>query len=100
MVPDISRWRSSATYDFVDDLVSPDLAWEWLRRNQKYQHDYRSILSENTEAAAGAAQLQKHWGLCFPDTAFPERQRRLRILDAVGRYRHRAPYGFAVGRSH
>ena len=43
MKPDISQWRSSSTYDFLDDIDSPDIAWEWLRRNAKYQGDYRAV---------------------------------------------------------
>lgn len=37
MKPDTSRWRSSSSYDYLDKLDAPDLAWEWLRRNTKYQ---------------------------------------------------------------
>ncbi|MER9291522.1 DUF6499 domain-containing protein [Mesorhizobium sp. M0510] len=40
MRPDTSLWRSSSTYDYLDDLVAADLAWEWLRRNPDYQRDY------------------------------------------------------------
>ena len=40
MGPDTSRWRSSDTYDYLDQLVAPDLAWECLRRNAVYQRDF------------------------------------------------------------
>ena len=40
MEPDPSQWRSSISYDYFDDLGVPDLAWECLRRNVDYQHDY------------------------------------------------------------
>src|SRR3546814_14128414 len=43
MKPDTSRWRSSSTYDYLDDLIPSDLAWEWLRRNTGYQRDYSEI---------------------------------------------------------
>src|SRR3546814_6613961 len=46
MKPDTSRWRSSSTYDYLDDLIPSDLAWEWLRRNTGYQRDYSEIRSE------------------------------------------------------
>ena len=42
MTPDISHWRSSERYEYVEDLVSPELAWEWLRRNEDYQRDFEA----------------------------------------------------------
>ena len=44
MTPDISQWRSPDKYDYIEQLVSPELAWEWLRRNMSYQRDYADVL--------------------------------------------------------
>jgi hypothetical protein len=65
MGPDTSRWRSSETYDYLDHLVAPDLAWEWLRRNPRYQQDFAE--SERSEVAAQrfAALVRPRWGLRF-----------------------------------
>ncbi len=67
MGPDTSRWRTSTTYDYLDHLFAPDLAWEWLRRNPKYQRDFAE--SERSSAAAQrfAALVRPRWGLLFRD---------------------------------
>lgn len=96
MVPDISRWRSSSTYDFVDDLVSPDLAWEWLRRNQNYQRDYRDLMHQKAEIPPGLAQLRQVWGLSFPGTSRTLLRRYTDLLDAHRRHRRRPACGFTA----
>lgn len=65
MGPDTSRWRASEIYDYLDHLAAPDLAWEWLRRNPKYQRDFAE--SERSAAAAQrfATLIQPRWGLLF-----------------------------------
>lgn len=64
MTPDTSRWRSSPDYDYVDDLSAPDLAWEWLRRNDSYQQDFAQLASLPAELATTREGLGK-WGLQF-----------------------------------
>lgn len=66
MKPDTSRWRSSSTYDYMNDLIPSDLAWEWLRRNAAYQHDYAEIerRPHDRERLMNLARLR--WGLRFP----------------------------------
>lgn len=66
MTLDISRWRSSTTYDFVDDLVAPDLAWEWLRRNADYQRDYAETERPDTDRQRLTTMVRIRWGLQFP----------------------------------
>ncbi len=60
MTPDISGWRSSETYDYLDELNSTELAWEWLRRNQEYQQDFAR--ADDPTARVG---LPQKWGLQF-----------------------------------
>ncbi len=66
---DPSRWRSASEYDYVETLEAPNLAWEWLRRNASYQHDF----------AKGAApqrltqHMRRRWGLRFPGRSAPGR---------------------------
>lgn len=73
MGPDTSRWRSSERYDYLDHLIVPDLAWEWLRRNTSYQTDFAE--SEESTAAAErlAALVPERWGLRFRRRSSPQR---------------------------
>jgi hypothetical protein len=43
MTPDATQWRISTNYDHLDDLTASDLAWEWLRRNDDYDHDFEAL---------------------------------------------------------
>ena len=71
MTPDVSQWRSTERYDYVEQLMSPELAWEWLRRNQTYQRDYADVVE-----TAGASQplneaAQQRWkALCGAQHTF------------------------------
>ncbi|MGY8681733.1 DUF6499 domain-containing protein [Bradyrhizobium sp. UFLA05-153] len=40
----------------------PDFAWEILRRNPKYQADYRDTLSKHGQVTP---EFRRRWGLCF-----------------------------------
>lgn len=97
MTLDTSRWRSSSTYDFVDGLVAPDLAWEWLRRNADYQRDY----AESEHPAADTQRLtdlvRTRWGLRFPCPPNFQRHRNNGVLGAGGRPGHRNSHRGAIG---
>lgn len=75
MTPDISHWRSFEHYDYVEDLVSPELAWEWLRRNEDYQRDFEAAQVEPNADTAATEATRSRWGLRFPGVACPRRQR-------------------------
>lgn len=66
MTPDASQWRLSAHYDHVDDLTASDLAWEWLRRNDDYDHDFEALDGANVSPQALTEKIRQHWGLRFP----------------------------------
>lgn len=73
MTPDLSQWRSSPDYSYIDKLVSPDIAWEWLRRNETYQQDYAEADAQSLPLSeALAASLRKRWGLQFFCPAVPD----------------------------
>jgi len=36
-----SDWRSSETYDRIQEFEPTGFAWEWLRRNPDYHRDHR-----------------------------------------------------------
>ncbi len=86
MKPDLSKWRSSPSYDFVDDVASPDLAWEWLRRNEDYQQDYRAVARKAPDAPA-VLRFRNRWGLTFPGPARTLLRRYAGLLAAVLRDR-------------
>jgi transposase InsO family protein len=62
MTPDISHWRSSERYEYVEGLVSPELAWEarvlieeWRRHyNRARPHSSLGYRPPAPEALANA----------------------------------------------
>jgi len=67
MTPDASQWRMSAHYDHVDDLTASDLAWEWLRRNDEYDHDFEALGAADADRQMLSERIRQHWGLRFPN---------------------------------
>lgn len=63
-MPPASDWRSSATYEYLNELDPAEFAWEYLRRNPEYQRDFRTIRREPGphDDAEASARL---WGLRF-----------------------------------
>jgi hypothetical protein len=51
-------WRDDHAYDHFDRLDTSGLAWECLRRNDRYRATY-ALMLEGRASAAG-------WGLRFP----------------------------------
>ena len=80
MTPDISRWRSTSTYDYLDDLTSPDLGWEWLRRNGDYQRDYAETRRPSCDLGELTSRVRRCWGLQFPCPPFFHRDRNPPLL--------------------
>jgi hypothetical protein len=66
MRPDTSHWRSSPSYNYIDNLGAPDLAWEWLRRNDRYQRDYAEAVHPTADTDRLAMMVRRRWGLGFP----------------------------------
>lgn len=87
MTPDTSRWRSSPTYDYLDNLPPPDLAWEWVRRNSEYQRDYADFERQEDNQQPMTHQVRRRWGLQFLCPSLAQGNRKPGIL--VGRHRHR-----------
>ncbi|WP_374636266.1 transcriptional regulator domain-containing protein [Agrobacterium salinitolerans] len=46
--------------------MAPDLAWEWLRRNSEYQHDYSKVEGQTEESELLVNAVRRRWGLQFP----------------------------------
>ena len=64
MTPDTSGWRSSPGYDFLDELIAPDLAWECLRRNADYRREYEVMIA-NSPNGEVTDEFRRKWGICF-----------------------------------
>ena len=91
MTPDVSQWRSTERYDYVEQLVSPELAWEWLRRNEAYQRDYADVVETAGASRPLNEAAQQRWGLRFPGSPIVRRQAGRAVLDSEGRYRRGHP---------
>jgi hypothetical protein len=78
MTPDISHWRSSERYEYVEDLVSPELAWEWLRRNEDYQRDFEAAELEPNADTAATEATRSRLGAAISCCRLPSTPRRLR----------------------
>ena len=66
MIPDASGWRSSALYLHVDGLAASDIAWEWLRRNEAYDHDFDVYSLKKEDPQVRTDRIRQQWGLRFP----------------------------------
>ncbi|MER9955215.1 DUF6499 domain-containing protein [Mesorhizobium australicum] len=88
MRPDTSQWRSSSTYDYLDDLVAADIAWEWLRRNADYQRDYAEAERPDADPERLTNIVRMRWGLRFPCPPNFQCHRDGGVLGAGSRSRH------------
>ncbi|WP_227287648.1 DUF6499 domain-containing protein [Boseongicola sp. H5] len=73
MTLDRSNWRSSSHYEYAEALDASDIAWEWLRRNKKYQCDYARLSKAGSNPRRITDQVRQRWGLRFPDRSTPKR---------------------------
>ncbi|WP_421934273.1 transcriptional regulator domain-containing protein [Phenylobacterium sp.] len=96
MSPDASRWRSSAEYDYLDDLIASDLAWEYLRRNPEYQRDYAQIGGRATGVEQATKRLRLRWGLRFRGSPGAQHHGAAGVLDAGSRPGDGAPDPLAL----
>lgn len=66
MTPNAVGWRSSAAYEHITQMSASDLAWEWLRRNDAYDEDFRELSEARTGIEALTDRIRRRWGLRFP----------------------------------
>lgn len=59
-------WRAPAAYRHIKHLPAAGFAWEYLRRNDEYRHDYKAIALNGRSAARDLEAFVKRWGLRFP----------------------------------
>lgn len=79
-----SGWRSSAEYDYIEDLSASDLAWEWLRRNKRYAKDCATLSKAAPDDASLKKALLDKWGLRFRGRSEPPGPKGLRTLGPKG----------------
>lgn len=65
-------WRSPAAYKFAKSIPAAGFAWEYLRRNDEYRHDFQTIALTGKPGARQLERFAQRWGL-----RFPERPRRI-----------------------
>lgn len=59
-------WRAPAAYRHTKHLPAAGFAWEYLRRNDEYRHDYQTISLTGRPGAQELEAFAKRWGLRFP----------------------------------
>lgn len=82
MPEDASDWERESDYDYLDALGASDLAWEWLRRNDRYEDDFAAFDRAIHDADDAEALIRARWGLRFPDNAVATSTRCPRLLAA------------------
>ncbi|MFC3074608.1 transcriptional regulator domain-containing protein [Shinella pollutisoli] len=59
-------WRSPAAYGHTKHIPAAGFAWEYLRRNDEYRRDCRTIGLTERAAARDLDAFEDRWGLRFP----------------------------------
>ena len=91
MTPDASGWRSSIRYAHVADMTASDVAWEWLRRNESYDRDFRALADGTGDPRALSEKIGQRWGLRFPGGPAAGSAEGSRHLAAGERHERRCP---------
>lgn len=65
-------WRAPAAYKHTKNLPAAGFAWEYLRRNDEYRHDFNAIALNGRANARRLEAFAQRWGL-----RFPQRSRRI-----------------------
>ena len=60
-------WRSPAAYRHAKNLPAAGFAWEYLRRNDEYRHDFQNIAETARPDGGELEAFVKRWGLRFPE---------------------------------
>lgn len=59
-------WRVPAAYKHTKNLPAAGFAWEYLRRNDEYRHDFNAIALTGEPGAGQLERFAQRWGLRFP----------------------------------
>lgn len=80
-------WRSEAAYEYIDDLTTSDLAWEFLRRNPDYRSSYQELVAQGRITEESARDFAARWGLRFRRRSIHFSSEPADILDPANRSR-------------
>ena len=59
-------WRSAAAYELAKVIPASGFAWEYLRRDDDYHHDFERVNRRKPPAATTLEAFSQRWGLRFP----------------------------------
>ena len=59
-------WRSPAAYRHAKHIAAAGFAWEYLRRNDEYRHDFQTIALTGKPIGRELEAFAQRWGLRFP----------------------------------
>lgn len=59
-------WRSPAAYRHAKHIPAAGFAWEYLRRNDEYRHDFHTIALTGRPSNRALEAFAHRWGLRFP----------------------------------
>lgn len=59
-------WRSPAAYRHAKHIAAAGFAWEYLRRNDEYRHDFQTIALTGQPGSPELEAFAHRWGLRFP----------------------------------
>ena len=60
-------WRSAADYRDTRSIPAAGFAWEYLRRNDEYRHDWRTLVLIRRRDTKQLESFAHRWGLLFPE---------------------------------
>ncbi len=78
-------WRSEAAYEYIDQLTTSELAWEFLRRNPDYRIAFQALLSSGRLSDETASSFAEQWGLYFRSRPRHHSSRPADLLDPANR---------------
>ncbi|PQZ47244.1 hypothetical protein CQ052_19005 [Ochrobactrum sp. MYb15] len=58
-------WRVLADYRHTKNLPAAGFAWEYLRRNDEYRHEYQTLTTMQRPDARQLEAFAQRWGLRF-----------------------------------
>lgn len=58
-------WRAPAAYKYAKHIPAAGFAWEYLRRNEDYRHEYQTLAAVKRPEARQLERFTQRWGLRF-----------------------------------
>ena len=59
-------WRVPGAYGHAKTIPAAGFAWEYLRRNDEYRHDFQIITLTGRLGERQLERFAQRWGLRFP----------------------------------